>query len=172
METNKNFDGMREAKNAFVKFSKVGDFIKGTLVDVRQMKSNLPGKEGHKTTVYEIKAQVGEFHDSKTDVDPNTGNKVVTIIEPGITVTEGEFWVVGGKDDIAPDGKQLNAGLTTNLRNVKKGQIVGFQFTEIKASKTAGFAPAKIIKVLIGGMDENYMGETSADTVSADEIPM
>lgn len=168
---NKHLDGMREAKNNFVKFSKVGDFVKGTLVDTRTMKSTLPGKDGHKNTVFEVMVHAGEYHDAESSVDAN-GNKTVKVSENPTVLNEGDFVTVGAKDDIAPDGKVLNKGLTDNLRNVKVGQIVAFQFTEIKPSKTPGFAPAKIIKVLVGGMDPNYMGQKAGDTVSADEIPM
>lgn len=163
----------REATNNFAKFNKIGDFIKGTLVDVRKIKSKLPGKENKMTTVYELLSQVGEFHDAETTVD-DSGNKQVKIVEPAIAVGEGEYWMIGGKDEIdGSTGKVEKPGLTGQMRNVKKGQIVGFRFDSVQPSKTAGFAPAKIVKVLIGGMDPNYMGQTSADVNPNDEeIPM
>jgi hypothetical protein len=161
-----NFEGMQEQKSNFVKFNKIGDYVKGTLVDIRQIKSMLPNKQGHKSTVFELLTQIGSFHDAETKVD-ESGNKQILVTEPPKTLGAGEYWIVGAKDDIDPTGKVLSPGLVNQMRNVKKGQIVGFRFTEVKPSKTAGFAPAKIIKVYVGGMDPNYMGQTSGD-VEAD----
>ena len=170
------WENMREASSNFVKFSKIGDFIKGTLVDTRIIKSKIPGKENKLTTVFELMAHCGEFHDSESSVDEG-GNKKVTIIEPAIIIKEGDYFLVGGKDEIeAGTNKVVNPGLTSQMRNVKKGQIVGFRFDSTKPSKTPGFAAAKIIKVLIGGMDPNYMGQTAADNIApvedTDDIPM
>lgn len=123
-----DFDSANEVPSNWVKFNVENeDKIMGTLVAIREMKSTLPGKEGEMVKIYEVKADYGSFHgiDDKKKVIP----------EP-IVVEAGEFWSIGGKPII-----------DRQMTNVKVGQKVGFKFTEEQASKTKGFAPAKIVKV-------------------------
>lgn len=64
------------------------------------------------------------------------------------------------------------AGTIARLRNVKLGQIIGFEYEKDIPSKGKGFAPAKAIKVWTWGMDPNYdinMGGVSHE-VGADEV--
>jgi len=149
------FSEKNRVKTQWVKFGKIGDFLKGTLTDVREMDSRLPGKEGTKVKVYEFKAHAGEFHDSETTVDEN-GNKMVKILEPAVVLKPDEIWAVGGKP-----------GIDAQMRNVKFGQIFGMRFTDLKPSKNPSFSPQKIIKVYVGGMDQNYQGETLRDVAEA-----
>ena len=55
------FNDKNEIKSTWVKWGKIGDFITGTLVDVREINSQLPGKEGERVKVYEIKAESGQI---------------------------------------------------------------------------------------------------------------
>ena len=130
------FNEEHEVQNNWVKFSKIGDQIKGTLVDVRDVESRLPGQEGKKVKVYEIKAHEGEFH----ELDDKKN-----IVEPAIKVGEGEFWNVGGRMVI-----------DNQMRNIKRGQIVGFRFTDEKPAQKKGYNSFKIIKVYAGEMDEEF----------------
>lgn len=137
--------GMEEQKVVYknIKFGKVGDYFRGTLVDSsRQMKNHLsPTKEMQ--TIYEMKAIAGSFHlINNRVVDANP-----TIPAPG------EFWsLIEGKPAI-----------TQQLKNVVPGTIIGFRFAEEMKAKTPGHNDAKIIKVYIGGIDPTYQGETSRD---------
>ena len=121
------FDEGNELKSAWVKFSKIGDFISGTLISVREMASRLPGKEGEMVKVYEIKAKEGSFH----DID-----KKKQIIEPAIIVGAGDIYNVG-----------VGFVIDGQMRNVKVGQIIGIKYTEDKPNKQAGFNDMKIKKV-------------------------
>lgn len=49
---------------------------------------------------------------------------------------EGEIWSVGG-----------NAGIDQQMRYVKLGQIIGFEYTEDRPSKVAGHNPTKVVQV-------------------------
>lgn len=137
--------------NNWAKFNVVGDNINGTLIAVREMKSRLPGKEGEMVKVYEIKADGGEFHDSKDK----------KIIEVPIKIQPNEFWNVGG-------GFILDAA----MRNIKLGQKIGIKYTGDKASKQAGFNPMKIKKVFVRKnpagvpvMDEAWLEEQRASSL-------
>jgi len=124
------YDDENIVPNNWIKFSKVGDRIFGTLIAVREMESRLPSaKPGEMVKVYEFKATSGEFHG--TDDSKN-------IIEPAIELVEGEIWNVGG-----------SAGLDNQLRNVKVGTKVAIKFTEERPSQTKGFNPQKIKKVYV-----------------------
>ena len=143
-KTNDPFEeGMSEVKTSWVKWGKIGDFIKGTLVDIREINSMLPGKEGQRVKVYEILAQMGSFHQIDEEKKP---------IDPPVVINVGEYWTIGGKP-----------GIDSQMRNIKLGRIVGLRFTEAKPSKTKGFNALKVIKIYVGGMDPNYVGQNSAD---------
>ena len=131
---------LQEVKSSWVKWGKVGDYVRGTLVSIREMNSNLPGKEGERVKVYELLTECGQFHDIDNDKKP---------VEPAITIGKGEYWQIGGK-----------VGIDNQMRNVKIGQIIGMVFAEVKPSKTKGFNSLKIIKVRVGGMDPNFGTES------------
>lgn len=117
-----------QVKSNWVKFYvPMEDKVFGTLIAKRTIKSQLPGKEGEDAMVYELKADMGSFH----EVDAS--KKVIP--EP-VVITPGEIWNVGGKNTI-----------DAQMRNVRIGQKVGFKFIDEKPSKTKGFAPAKNIKI-------------------------
>lgn len=141
--TDQNMEGMEEVKSARVTFGKVGDFIKGTLVDIREIDNQYGKIPGEKSKIYEILAEVGSFH---------TINELKEVATTPIVINKGEFYNVFGK-----------AGIDVGMRNIKKGQIVGLRFTEQKPSKTPGFNPTKVIKVFAGAMDPEYQGQTAAD---------
>lgn len=136
------FQGLEEVKSQWIKWGKPGDWIRGTLTDVREMDSNLPGKTG-KVKVYEFLALAGSFHDLDAKKNP---------VETPTVLEKGTIWTVGGK-----------AGIDNQMRNVKIGQQFGMRFTEEKPAKTKGFNPIKVIKILVGGMDPEYQGQSSAD---------
>ena len=141
------FDESNEVKSNWAKFSvPQEDKIFGTLIAKRQVKSNLPGKEGEMVMVYDLKADYGTFHalDDKKRV-----------IEEPITVEAGTFWSVGGKPMI-----------DRQMQNIKLGQKIGFKFIEEVPSKQKGFNPTKVIKVFapsnpanpdIAWMDEEWL---------------
>ena len=117
-----------EVSSNWVKFYvPMEDKVFGTLIAKRTMKSIIPGKESEDVNVYELKTDVGSFH--------NVDDKKVVIPEP-VTINAGEIWSVGGKNSI-----------DVQMRNIKIGQKIGFKFLDEKPSKTKGFAPAKNIKV-------------------------
>jgi len=144
------FDPKNEVKTSFIKWGKVGDYIKGTLSDIREINSTLPGKEGQRVKIYEFLAQGGEFH----RLDEATKQP----IDPSVVINEGEYWIVGGR-----------VGIDNQLRNVKIGTIVGLRFADSKPSKQKGFNPTKIIKVFLGGIDPNWMGQRAGDVTSVGE---
>jgi len=144
------FDDSNVVSSAWVKFNvPLEDKIFGTLVAKRQMKSNLPGKEGEMVWVYDLKAEQGSYHeldDSKK------------IIETPVTVNSGDYYSVGGKP-----------GIDRQMTNIKVGQKIGFKFIDVSPSKTKGFAPSKNIRVYAPKnddgsymMDEEWLTENSS----------
>lgn len=143
-------EGMEEVKSNWFAKGKPGDFIKGTLVDIRVMDDSF--NPGEKVTNYELLAHGGSFHrldDKKLPVEEIT------------EVADGEYWMVGG-----------NKSINGQMRNIKIGQIVGIRFVEETPSKTKGFASAKVIKVYQGKMDEEWVKENEggSEEISADDI--
>ncbi len=136
-----------EVSSNWVKFNvPMQDKVFGTLIAKRQMKSSIPGKENETVNVYDLKAEMGFFHEA---------DEKKQVIEPGITIEAGEIWSVGGK-----------AGIDAQMRNIKLGQKIGFKFIDEKPSKTKGFAPAKNIRVYAPKngdgtpqMDEAFLAE-------------
>lgn len=148
-----------EAKATFVKWGKVGDWLKGTLHERRQIKSTLPGQEGKMQNIYDFYAHGGVYHETIVTTDPATGGKTTTfkpvVLAPGALVSVGGGTV----------GDNKNA-IDNGMRNVKIGQVFGIRFTEIKPSKSKGFQDQKVRKVYPGEMDPNYTGGME-DTASA-----
>ena len=130
------FNEDNEVQNNWIKFNKIGDHVKGTLIDMREIDSRIPGQEGKKVKVYELKAHYGEFH----ELDDKK-----KIIEPPIEISDGEFWNVGGRPVI-----------DNQMRNIKIGQVIGFQFTDEKPNTKKGYNALKIIKVRAGEMDAEF----------------
>lgn len=138
-------ESWEEVKNSWVKFNKIGDYIIGTLISVREISSSLPGRENEQVKVYEIKADEGSCH----DIDENK-----QVIEPALEVKEGEIWNIGGGSKETPNI------LDNQFRNIKLGQKVKVEFTDTKPPKKKGFSPLKIKKVFTNGkMDEEWLKE-------------
>lgn len=143
------FTAGNEIKPAWWKAGKVEDNVFGTLIGVREMESQLPGKKGELVKIYEILADGGEFHETDENKKP---------VEIATTINKGETWLVGG-----------SAGLDNAMRNVKVGQIVGIKFTEEKPSKTKGFNPTKVKKVFTdGNMNKGWLEEREKNKVGND----
>jgi hypothetical protein len=124
-----------EVQSNWVKFNvPIEDKVFGTLIAKRTMKSQIPGQENEDVAIYELKADMGSFH--------NVDDKKAVIAEP-VTINAGEIWSVGGKNSI-----------DVQMRNVIVGQKVGFKFMDEKPSKTKGFAPAKSIKIFAPKNDD------------------
>jgi hypothetical protein len=122
----------KEVKSPWVKFGKVGDNIYGTLIGVREVMSQLPGKKGERVKVYEVKADGGIFHETDDKKNP---------VEPAIQIADGEIYNVGG-------------GF------IKLGQKIKIEFTEEKAPKQKGFSGMKIKKVYSNGkFDDEWLKE-------------
>lgn len=145
-------DASNEVVSSWMKWNvPMEDKVFGTLIEKRSMKSTLPGAEGKLVNVYEMKVDMGSFHvldDKKKVVD-----------EP-VVLNEGDFLSVGG-----------TAVIDRQMQNAKVGQKIGMKFIEEKASKTKGFAPAKIVKVYMPKdestgdyqMDEAFLAEKTVE---------
>lgn len=133
------FNDKNELKSSWIKFSSVGDHVFGTLIAVREVMSNIPGKASQEMVkVYEIKVDGGEFH----DIDENK-----KVIETPIKLNAGDIWNVGG-------GFMLDG----QMRNIKIGQKIGIKYTADKPNKQKGFNPMKIKKVYSEGkMDTEWL---------------
>jgi hypothetical protein len=128
----------QEVKSSWIKWGKVGDNVEGTLIDVREVDSQLPGKEGTKVKVYELKCDRGSFHELDNKKNP---------VEPALTIEANEIYLVGGRQ-----------GIDTQMRRIKIGQKVRMLFAEEKEAKKKGFNALKIVKVLTNGaMDEGWL---------------
>lgn len=131
----KYFSSENEVKSNWIKFGKVGDWFKATLLEVREIDSVF--QPDTKVTVYDIKVHTGEFHDMDDNKQP---------IDPPITLEKGQYYSLGGKP-----------GINTQLRNVKVGQVFGAKFLELIPSKTKGFNASKSIKIYTDGtIDPEY----------------
>ena len=121
-------DEKNEVQTNWMKFNVPGeDRIFGTLIAKNQIKSMIPGKEGELVNVYQIQAEEGLTH----RLDDNK-----EVIDDPIEIGDGDIWSVGG-----------TIVIDRQMQNIRLGQIIGLKFIGKKASKTKGFAPAKIIKV-------------------------
>jgi len=141
-------DSWEEVKNSWMKFNELGDYVIGTLIAVREVKSQLPGSEGQMTKVYEIKADEGVFH----DLDDKK-----KVIEEAVAIKEGEIWNLGG------GSKEKPSILDGQFRNIKLGQKVKVEYTDDKPAKQKGFNPMKVKKVYTNGkMDEQWIAEQEA----------
>jgi hypothetical protein len=139
-----------EVSSNWVKFNTpMEDKVFGTLVAKRTMKSTIPGKENETVNVYDIKAEMGSFHEA---------DEKKQVIEPAITINAGEIWSVGGK-----------AGIDAQMRNIKLGQKIGFKFIDEKPSKTKGFAPAKNIRVY-APKNEDGTPQMDAEFLAEEEL--
>jgi len=120
-------DASNEAQNSFVSWGQVGDFVLGTLIGVKEVKSTLPDRAGQLQKVYAVKVKECSYHvlDDKKQVVPEA-----------VTPDEGSAVSVGGRSTI-----------DSRMAQVKVGQVFGLKFVEEQASKTKGYNPTKVIKV-------------------------
>lgn len=136
------FEGMEEAKRPQIKFGKIGDWFKGTIVDnTREIENKLSAKH-EMQLICEFKMFGGSFH--------NIENKVV-MDEPTV-LEQGEFYSYFAKGPVK-----------VQLQRAKIGQIVGLRFTEERPNAQPGLNATKIIKVYLGEMDPDYQGEQAGD---------
>lgn len=134
-------DGGQEQKVEYntIKFGKVGDWFKGTLIgNTRQMANQLSDKK-EMQTVFEFKLKEGSWHD---------------IIDR--VVTDDIVEVKAGETYSYISGKQA---ILQQMAAVPLGTIVGMKFTEELAPKTKGYNKSKIIKVYVFGADPEYTAE-------------
>jgi hypothetical protein len=140
------FNEENQVANNWVTWGSEGDFIAGTLIAVREMVSKLPGQEGKKVPVYEIKADRGSFHQLDDKKNP---------IEPPVTIEALDIWNVGGKPII-----------DRQMKNLKLGTKLGIKYIETQPAKQKGFNPLKVLKVFVQRgkdnkplMDEEWLAE-------------
>lgn len=139
------FDDKNEVKSKPIKFGKIGDSFKGTLLSVKVVEvfdEKVGGKVPKK--VYEFSAHGGAFH----GVDPVS----YAPLEEEIVVVPGEIYVLWSR------GKRFD----DDMKRAKPGTIVAYRYTGNTDPKP-GKRPGKIIKTYIGGIDPNYMGESAQD---------
>ncbi|OGY59648.1 MAG: hypothetical protein A3I31_00550 [Candidatus Colwellbacteria bacterium RIFCSPLOWO2_02_FULL_44_20b] len=132
---------LEEVKSQWLKFGKVGDWLRGTLIDVRDMDNQM--KPGEKIKIYEFLAHDGSFHFFK-----KVNGQIVIDEEPTI-LEKGSIWAVSGKP-----------GIDSQMRSIKRGQIFGMLFSAEKPNvKNPSYNSTKIIKVLVGGVDPKFRPE-------------
>ena len=131
----------QEVKSSTVAWSKIGDFVEGTLSDIQQREVRDDLKGLVKKNIYEIKADAGEYH--LTDATTKQ------VIEPGIKCDVGDIYTVWG-------GKP---GIDAGMRKAKIGQKVKVLFAEQLEPKKKGYSGFKIIKVFLGVMDDEFLAD-------------
>lgn len=144
LENDPLFADGNEIKSGVMKFNKVGDAIKGTLLERKKQKSNYKDEV---VNFYKFLVHAGVYHDL---------NDEKQLIETPVELVEGTIIGVWGKPQ-----------LDDKLSQVKYGQIVGIRLSEKKKSATPGYNPTSIFSVYPGGMDPNYMGQETVDTAEA-----
>ncbi len=140
-----------EVTSQAVTFGKPGNFIKGTYVGSKPVDTDLGP-----TILYELKGITGSFNNVDGKKNP---------VEPAISVEKGVFYNVWR-------GKEGSV-IADLFKKSKLGDIVAIQFKEEKESKTKGYAPFKVYKVMQFGKDPEYMGESSDGGLlaGAEEVP-
>lgn len=127
-------ENYEEIKAKNFKFGAMGDYLKGTLLDVT--KTTSPDAYGKLSYIYKVKGKEGSFYGSTKN--EKTG-KFVMDAEPTI-VNDGEEYVFF----VATD-KGVTIGA---MKDVKIGQKFMIKFTELKPTTKGN--DAKIIKVFAG----------------------
>lgn len=126
---NESYD--KELKSTTVQFNEIGDFVKGTLIEVTKM--SRPDKWGKINNIYKVIADEAKY--LGTTKNPKTGKFVVdkepTVITAG---TEVVFFASGV--------------LAGQMKSIKLGQKFMVKFTETKPSDKG--QDAKIKKVFPG----------------------
>lgn len=143
-------DASNEANNNFVAWSKIGDYVYGTLTAIKEVKSTLPGKEGEKQKVYEVKVKECSYHTIDEDKK---------VVEPAVVLEEGDIVSVGDR-----------AFISSRMAHVKIGQVFGLKFEDELPAKVKGYNKTKVIKVFTPKaddgtflMDQEFLAERSAE---------
>ena len=137
------FSDENKVQSNWMKFEKIGDYVKGTLVS----RSQKPARDGFPAQeVLELKVKT-----------PYTVNEKIQEVDE-----EGEFVNVGFSVE--------KAYIINRIRRFKLGQIVGFKFTNTVKAKTKGHHDAKTIEPYGGEMDENYTEEAIKDELGGKEL--
>jgi hypothetical protein len=140
-------EGFERPPSSWVKWGKVGDVIKGTLIGVTEQDNSQ--KPGEKQKVYEIEVDAGFFH-----------NIVDKVVQPEPTeLDKGDVVNVGGKSII-----------DKAMRKADIGQKVIMRYTG--DFKLPNGNTAKTVSVKLGGMDPNWTAKPSAAVAApSPEIP-
>ena len=101
-------DDSNEAKNNFVGFNEIGDFILGALLSKKQVESTLPDRKGEMQWVYEFKVREALYHllDDKKKV-----------IEEAVEPEADEIVSVGGRKMIDSRMVRIKIGQVVGLKN-------------------------------------------------------
>ena len=133
-KTKDDFSSDNEVQSNWVKFNVSAaddpencDKVFGTLINKRQVKSQMPDKAGELVWVYEMLMEYGQFHEL---------DEKKKVIEEPIVVEKGSIYNIGGK-----------AVIDRQMQNIKIGQMIGLKFIEEQEAKQKGYNPAKVIKV-------------------------
>ena len=132
------FNEDNKLESGRVQWGKIGDNVKGTYIDKRDIKYD-DGKTGY---IYEILASGGEYHAITDDEEGN-----IVVAEKATVIEAGDYVRVSGKK-----------GIDDEMKKVKIGQKVGYRF-EAWGKKVAGKKPFKDVKVYRGVMDEQWLSE-------------
>ena len=127
----------QEVKSSTVSWGKVGDYIEGTLSDirVREVRDDVKGRI--RKNVYEIKADAGLYHEMDDKRIP---------IDPEVKVSAGDFYMVWG-------GKEM---IDNGMKKAKIGQKVKVSFVQENEPTAKGRSGFKLTKVYLGVMDESF----------------
>jgi len=79
-----------------------------------------------------------------------------------IRTEEGEIWNIGGKP-----------GIDIQMRHVKPGQIIGFEFIEERPNPKPGMNATKVVQVYANAeiVDEKFLQGAEAETYHEDAAP-
>lgn len=116
-----------EAQNNFVSWGQVGDFVYGTLIGIREVKSTLPDKVGEMQKIYDVLVKECSYH---------TLDEKKRVIEEVVKLSEGDLISVGGRKTI-----------DSRMARVKLGQVFGLKFVEEQPNSIKGYSATKLIKV-------------------------
>lgn len=130
----------QEVKSSTVSFGKVGDFVEGTLIDIRVREMLDPVKGRIRKNLYEVKADAGHYHETDDKKNP---------IEPPVKCEAESSYLIWGGKEMIDDG----------FKKVKMGQKVKVQFTQEDEPKKKGYSGFKHIRVFRGVMDEAWLVE-------------
>lgn len=123
---------------SYIQWGKEGDYVAGTVTDVKEVESTLPGKEGQMQKVYDILVEEGQYH--PINEDKSIADKPV-VLEKDSMIKVGE-----------------KSGMEQQLKYVKLGQKVGIKYAETKPNKKKGYNAFKLVKVYTTGeMNKDWL---------------